>query len=42
MTPLVEAVVATPTGANRRGDRTNATFGPGVNYSGEGWEWRIE
>jgi hypothetical protein len=42
MTPLVEAVVMTPTGANRGSGRTNAVFGPGVNYSGEGWEFTIE
>jgi hypothetical protein len=42
MTPLVEAVVMTPTGNNRGNNRTNATFGPGVNYSGEGWEFTIE
>jgi hypothetical protein len=42
MTPLVEAVVVTPTGPNRGSNRTSATFGPGVNYSGEGWEFTIE
>ena len=42
MTPLVEAVVMTPTGANRGSARTTATFGPGVNYSGQGWEFTIE
>jgi hypothetical protein len=42
MTPLIEAVVTTPTGPNRGTSRTNATFGPGVNYSGEGWEFTIE
>jgi hypothetical protein len=42
MTPLVEAVVMTPTGAHRGSSRTNATFGPGVNYSGQGWEFTIE
>jgi hypothetical protein len=42
MTPLVEASVVTPTGANRGSNRTNATFGPGVNYAGEGWEFTIE
>jgi hypothetical protein len=42
MTPLVEAVVTTPTGAYRGSTRTSATFGPGINYSGEGWEFTIE
>ena len=41
MTPLVEAVVRTPT-TNRGSGRTSATFGPGVNYAGEGWEFIIE
>jgi hypothetical protein len=41
MTPLVEVVVMTPT-RNRGSSRTNALFGPGVNYSGEGWEFTIE
>jgi hypothetical protein len=41
MTPLVEAVVMTPT-TNRGNSRTTALFGPGVNYSGEGWEFTIE
>jgi hypothetical protein len=41
MTPLVEAVVITPT-TNRGNGRTSATFGPGINYSGEGWEFTIE
>ena len=41
MTPLVETFVVTPT-SNRGSSRTNATFGPGVNYSGEGWEFTIE
>lgn len=41
MTPLVEAVVMTST-THRGGSRTNATFGPGVNYSGQGWEFTIE
>jgi len=27
---------------NRGGDRTSVVFGPGVNYSGEGWEFIIE
>jgi hypothetical protein len=42
MTPLIEAVVVTPSGPNRGSGRTSATFGPGVNYSGEGWEFTIE
>jgi hypothetical protein len=42
MTPLVEAFVTTPTGPNRGSSRTNAIFGPGVNYSGQGWEFTIE
>jgi hypothetical protein len=42
MTPMVEAVVTTPTGPNRGSSRTSATFGPGVNYAGEGWEFMIE
>ena len=41
MTPLVEAFVTTAT-RNRGGDRTSVVFGPGVNYSGEGWEFIIE
>jgi hypothetical protein len=41
MTPLVETFVTTPT-RNRGGNRTSAVFGPGVNYSGEGWEFIIE
>ncbi len=41
MTPLVEAVVNTPT-TNRGSGRTSATFGPGINYSGEGWEFTVE
>jgi hypothetical protein len=41
MTPLVEAVVNTPT-TNRGNGRTSATFGPGINYSGDGWEFTIE
>jgi len=41
MTPLLETFVTTPT-RNQGGNRTNATFGPGVNYSGEGWEFTIE
>src|SRR6516165_7435406 len=41
MTPIVEAVVTTPT-TNRGSSRTSATFGPGVNYAGEGWEFTIE
>ena len=28
--------------SNRGGNRTNVVFGPGVNYSGEGWEFIIE
>jgi hypothetical protein len=31
----------TPT-SNRGSNRPSATFGPGVNYSGEGWEFTIE
>ena len=42
MTPMVEAVVTTPTGPYRGSSRTSATFGPGVNYAGEGWEFTIE
>jgi hypothetical protein len=42
MTPMVEAFVVTPTGSYRGTGRTSATFGPGVNYSGEGWEFTIE
>jgi hypothetical protein len=41
MTPLVESLVVTPT-SNRGSNGTSATFGPGVNYSGEGWEFTIE
>ena len=41
MTPLVETFVVTPT-SNRGSNRPSATFGPGVNYSGEGWEFTIE
>lgn len=41
MTPLVETFVTTPT-RNRGGNRTSATFGPGVNYSGQGWEFTVE
>jgi hypothetical protein len=41
MTPLVETFVTTAT-RNRGGDRTSVVFGPGVNYSGEGWEFIIE
>ena len=41
MTPLVEAFVTTAT-RNRGGNRASAVFGPGVNYSGEGWEFIIE
>jgi hypothetical protein len=41
LTPLVEAVVTTPT-TNRGSGRTSATFGSGVNYAGQGWEFTIE
>jgi hypothetical protein len=41
MTPLVETIVTTAT-RNRGGNRTSVVFGPGVNYSGEGWEFIIE
>jgi hypothetical protein len=41
MTPLVETFVTTAT-RNRGGNRTSVVLGPGVNYSGEGWEFIIE
>jgi hypothetical protein len=41
MTPLLETFVTTAT-RNRGGNRISAVFGPGVNYSGEGWEFIIE
>src|SRR5271165_4593968 len=41
MTPLVETFVTTAT-RNRGGDRTSVVFGPGFNYSREGWEFIIE
>ena len=39
MTPLVETFVVTTATRNRGGNRTSAIFGPGFNYSGEGWEF---
>ena len=41
MTRLVEMFVTTAT-RNRDGNRTSVVFGPGINYSGEGWEFIIE
>ena len=41
MTPLVETFVRTAT-RNRGGNGTSAVLGPGVNFSGEGWEFMIE
>ena len=41
MTPLVETFVRTAT-RNRGGNGTSAVLGPGVNFSGEGWEFIIE
>jgi hypothetical protein len=41
MTPLVETFVTTAT-RNRGDNRTSVVFGPGINYSGEGWEFIIE
>jgi hypothetical protein len=41
LTPMVETLVTTPT-RNSEGGGTSAMFGPGVNYSGEGWEFTIE
>jgi hypothetical protein len=39
MTPLVETFVTTET---RGGSGTSAVLGPGVNFSGDGWEFTIE
>ena len=41
MTPLVEFFVTTPT-RNSRGNPTSAVIAPGINYSGQGWEFVIE
>jgi hypothetical protein len=41
LTPLVETFVTTTTRIHG-GDETSATVGPGVNYSGQGWEFMIE